>query len=275
MKTYQEFCDNIASKLFGLIEENGSLLKWKRNWSVNGSQALPFSKSGLYHGGNLLALLLAQVEKGFTKNKWITFNQAQQLGGSVLKGAKSEIVYFWTPIKVAEIVEGKKTEKIVPLFKTYRVFNIEQTSLADSTSTEELQDKSIVDTIAQHKVAISTFGNQPRYQPKEDVIVMPDIKNFHTKTDYDTTLLHELVHWTGHTSRLDRLTNKVSEDKARAEEELVAEIGSVFLATHFGIDGDLLNHASYIAGWKELLEPKDIMRAVTNAVKAFEYLISS
>ncbi len=85
MKTYQDFCDNIASKLFGLIEENGSLLNWKRNWSVNGSQSLPFSKSGLYHSGNLLSLLLAQVEKGFTKNKWITFNQTQQLGGSVLK----------------------------------------------------------------------------------------------------------------------------------------------------------------------------------------------
>jgi antirestriction protein ArdC len=79
MKTYQDFCDNIASKLFNLIEENGSLLKWKRNWSVNGSQSLPFSKSGLYHGGNLLTLLLAQVEKGFTKNKWITFNQTLQL----------------------------------------------------------------------------------------------------------------------------------------------------------------------------------------------------
>ena len=275
MKTYQDFCDNIASKLFNLIEENGSLLKWKRNWSVNGSQSLPFSKSGLYHGGNLLTLLLAQVEKGFTKNKWITFNQTLQLDGSVLKGAKSEIVYFWTPIKVAEIVEGEKTEKIAHLFKTYRVFNIEQTSLADSTSTEKLQDKSIVDIMAQHKVAISTFGNQPRYQPNEDVIVMPDIKNFHTETDYDTTLLHELVHWTGHASRLDRLTNKLSDDKARAEEELVAEIGSVFLATHFGIDGDLLNHVSYIAGWKELLAPKDIMRAVTNAVKAFEYIISS
>lgn len=275
MKTYLDFCGNIASKLFNLIEENGSLLHWKRNWSVNGSQALPFSRSGLYHGGNLLALLLAQVEKGFTKNKWITFHQTQQLGGSVLKGAKSEVVYFWTPIKVTEIVEGEKAEKTVPVFKTYRVFNIEQTSLADSTPTERLEHKSIVDIISQHKVAISTFGNQPRYQLKEDVIVMPDIKNFNSENDYNTTLLHELVHWAGHSSRLDRFSGKLLDDKSRAEEELVAEIGSVFLATHFGIDGDLLNHASYIAGWKELLEPKDVMRAVTHAVKAFEYIISS
>lgn len=275
MKTYQEFCDNIASKLFGLIEENGSLLNWKRNWSVNGSQSLPFSKSGLYHGGNLLSLLLAQVEKGYTKNKWVTFNQTQQLGGAVLKGAKSEIVYFWTPIKVSEVVDGEKTEKTVPLFKTYRVFNIEQTTLADSTSIEGLQAKSIVDILAQHRVNISTFGNQPRYQLQDDVIVMPDITHFNSENDYNTTLLHELVHSSGHPSRLDRFSGKVMDDKARAEEELVAEIGSVFLATYFGIDGDLLNHASYVAGWKTLLEPKDIMRAVNNAVKAFEYIISS
>lgn len=275
MKTYQDFCDNIASKLFGLIEENGSLLNWKRNWSVNGSQSLPFSKSGLYHGGNLLSLLLAQVEKGFTKNKWITFNQTQQLGGSVLKGAKSEIVYFWAPIKVSEVVDGEKLEKTIPLFKTYRVFNIEQTSLADSTPIEGLQDKSIVDIIAQHGVSISTFGNQPRYQVQDDVIVMPDITSFNSENDYNTTLLHELVHWTGHTSRLDRFSGKALDDKTRAEEELAAEIGSIFLATYFGIDGDLLNHASYVAGWKTLLEPKDVMRAVTNAAKAFEHIISS
>lgn len=275
MKTYQDFCEHISSKLFKLIEENGSLLQWKRTWQVNGSQALPFGKSGLYHGGNLMALLMAQIEKGYTQNKWITFNQTQQLGGAVLKGAKSECVYFWAPIKVSEIVEGEKVEKTVPLFKTYRVFNIEQTTLADDSSSEGLQDKSIVDIIAQHQVAISTFGNQPRYQPHDDVIVMPAITSFHSENDYNTTFLHELVHWTGHASRLDRFPSKSLDDKTRAEEELVAEIGSVFLATYFGIDGNLLNHASYIAGWKTLLGPKDVMHAVNNAVKAFEYIISS
>lgn len=275
MKTYQDFCEHISTKLFGLIEEKGSLLKWKRTWQVTGSQALPFGKSGLYHGGNLLSLLLAQVEKGYTKNKWVTFHQTQQLGGSVLKGAKSECVYFWTQIKVSEMVDGQKVEKTVPIFKTYRVFNVEQTTLADSTPIEGLQDKSILDVIEKHQVKISTFGNQPHYQPQEDVIVMPDLANFDSENDYNTTLLHELVHSVGHPSRLDRFSGKVMDDKARAEEELVAEIGSVFLATYFGIDGDLLNHASYVAGWKTLLEPKDVMRAVTNAVKAFEYIISS
>ena len=64
--------------------------------------------------------------------------------------------------------------------------------------------------------------------------------------DYNTTLLHELIHWTGHESRLDRIKATSMCSKAYAEEELVAEISAVFLATHLGIDGDLMNHDSYV-----------------------------
>ena len=61
--------------------------------------------------------------------------------------------------------------------------------------------------------------------------------------------------------------------KEYAEKELVAEIDSIFLATHLGINDDLVNHATYVNSWKQNLSPSDIMRAVNNAAKAFKYLI--
>jgi len=73
---------------------------------------------------------------------------------------------------------------------------------------------------------------------------------------------------------LNRLKATSIHSKEYAEEELVAEIGSVFLAAHLGVTGDLYNHASYVNSWKQKLTSADIMRAVNNAAKAFEYLIS-
>lgn len=104
---------------------------------------------------------------------------------------------------------------------------------------------------------------------------MPKKECFNSEQAYLVTLLHELVHATGHSSRLKRLSViDYKTTKGRAEEELTAEIGSMLLAAHFGIDGDLYNHASYVNSWKTLLSPKEIMRAVNNASKAFEYLIA-
>jgi len=125
-------------------------------------------------------------------------------------------------------------------------------------------------------VSVSEFGNQPRFQPAQDVIVMPRSEHFHSKDDYDTTLLHELIHWTGYHTRLNRdsIRDYSKSDAIRAEEELIAEIGSVLLAAYFQISGDLINHASYVNTWKKYLDAKAIGRAISQASKAFIWLIN-
>jgi antirestriction protein ArdC len=132
------------------------------------------------------------------------------------------------------------------------------------------------DLLNAHQVQITEFGNQPHYNLSEDVIVMPQRQYFNQSQDYDITLLHELVHWAGRVDRLNRtcMRNYVASDAARAEEELVAEIGSVFLASYFGLMGDVVNHASYVASWKKYLDVKAVGRAVTQASQAFHWLIS-
>lgn len=88
-------------------------------------------------------------------------------------------------------------------------------------------------------------------------------------------MLHELVHWSGAKNRVPRpcFDNYDSDNKARAEEELIAEMGSVFLCAHFGVKGELENHASYINHWKQDLNEQQIMSAVNKAAKAFEWII--
>src|SRR5438445_11883187 len=86
-------------------------------------------------------------------------------------------------------------------------------------------------------------------------------------------VFHELTHWTGHKSRLDRDLKTHFGARAYAAEELVAELGAAFLSAEFGFDGDVRN-AGYIATWIELLksDKRAFFTACSKASKAADYL---
>lgn len=277
MKTYQEFCEVIAKQLFEVIEQNGSLLSWHKNWDSSGSKKLPIGAGGIYHGSNLLSLFFSQNRDGFKSNQWLTFNQVRQRGGSIKKGAKGHQVCFWKLLNDKTPVENEQDAKKIPLFKFYYVFNLEQTTLDASMEVAQLFSSQMVDDlITRLAVTISHFGGQSYYNPLEDVIVLPEQKHFKSERNYFSVLLHELVHWTG--GRRDRMPRECFDrydksDKDRAQEELIAEVGSLFLTSHFGLQGELENHASYVQGWKKHLSEKEVMAAVTKATKAFEWIL--
>jgi antirestriction protein ArdC len=235
---------------------------------------LPNSIHGLYRGMNLWHLWVQQIEKGWQSNQWLTFLQVKQQNGHVLKGAKGTTVCFWKlrDIEIDDHVEP--STKTVPVFKQYTVFNLDQTSLAEQSSLTNDQSHDLQHLLDLLNVHVSVFGNQPHYNPTQDVIVMPQRDSFSETSHHDTTLLHELIHWSGAGKRLNRICAKEysKSDAARAEEELVAELGSVFLSQYFGITGDLTNHASYVASWKKHLDAKAIARSVTQAARAFHWL---
>ena len=124
MSKYQDFCIKNASRLFEIIENHGSLLKWRKEWTGMGATALPLSHNGLYKGGNLFSQLFAQQQNGFKSNQWLTFKQIQNLKGQVLKGAKSEEVYFWSLIDVAEVNQKTNQSEIQkrPIFQNISGF---------------------------------------------------------------------------------------------------------------------------------------------------------
>ncbi len=277
MKTYQDFCHSVTKKLFEIIDQNGSLLSWQKNWDTQSSLQLPIGSNGLYRGANLFVLLNAQLDIGFNSNQWLTFNQVKKLGGCVKKGAKSQGVYFWKIREVQQENRGEKEVKKVPIFKSYNVFNLEQTSLDKTVlPSPDFNIKSIDELVGTLGATVTHFGNRAYYNHLSDIIYLPNPDRFNSRENYYATLLHELVHWTaGREKRLPRECFKEYQNniKARAEEELVAEIGSALLTIHFGVRGELEGHASYVQSWKKLLGEKQIMSATHKAARAFEWII--
>ena len=104
---------------------------------------------------------------------------------------------------------------------------------------------------------------------------MPEPRQFKTPQAYTSTLVHELTHWTGHKSRLDRLEHKSWGNDAYAFEELVAELGAAFGCANLGLVPDIrTDHAPYLASWLKALkaEPRALVSAAAKASQAIDYL---
>src|SRR5690606_20556527 len=96
--------------------------------------------------------------------------------------------------------------------------------------------------------------NRAFYDRGSDAITLPAPEVFHTAEGFAATLLHELTHWTGASSRLDRTKGKLFGDPEYAFEELVAELGSAMLCAARGIGSDQIeSHAAYIDSWRKAL----------------------
>ena len=124
-----------------------------------------------------------------------------------------------------------------------------------------------------------TNANRCFYVPDMDVINVPPIAQFESSESYYNTVFHELIHSTGHDSRLARpgITEPDGFGKTKySEEELIAEIGASFLAGMTGIDRASLmeNNAAYIQGWLSVLkeDKRFIFRAAAEAQKAVNFL---
>jgi antirestriction protein ArdC len=166
------------------------------------------------------------------------------------------------------------------MLKSYVVFNsndVDGVSFErpQLTEIERLQqcERFIQDTKAQIKFG----GDSACYIPMLDIINMPQAESFKSTADYYATMFHELGHWTGHASRLDRFKSGFAEEVsgARAEyafEELVAELSSAMLCSEYQVEGQL-QHASYIASWLKALrnDKKFIFKAAAQAQKVFDY----
>ena len=125
-------------------------------------------------------------------------------------------------------------------------------------------------------------GDQAYYDPERDRICVPDRRAFRgTATSspneaFYATLLHELVHWSGATSRLSRPFGRFGSE-AYAREELVAELGAAFLCGDLGVANDpRADHAAYLAQWLEILREDDraIFKAARLAEAAADYLLA-
>jgi antirestriction protein ArdC len=265
---------------------------WFKPWSAEhaaGSITRPLRHSGEpYRGINVLMLWASAELQGFSCPLWITYRQAQELGGHVKKGEKgSPVVYSSSYSKTEADTAGTESEREIRFLKNYTVFNAEQVEGLPERFYAVTQAPK--DTLTRHEQADRFFEgtgadirgsiNRAYYSVTEDYIAMPSFDAFRDGESYAASVAHELVHWTRHPKRLDRdLGRKRWGDAGYAMEELVAEIGSAFLCADLSITPEVReDHAAYIASWLEVLknDKRAVFSAAALAQKAVDYLHST
>jgi antirestriction protein ArdC len=221
--------------------------------------------------------------RGFQSRHWLTYKGAQELGGQVAKGAKSELAFYVGRQTVAETEERK--EHSFAFLKAYHVFNCDQieglperfTATAPAPVAPTAARLPMVDAFVDSLgVSLAHGGDKAYYMPSADAVRMPHFEQFDCPTSYYSTLLHEMTHATGHATRCDRPLNaKRFGDSAYAAEELVAELGAAFLCADLAITNEpRTDHASYIASWIAVLKADNraIFTAASLAEKAAAWM---
>jgi antirestriction protein ArdC len=273
---YQVVTDKIIAAL------DKGVKPWVCPWQKSTmGEGLPinYETKKAYSGINVLLLWAAAYEAGFSSNQFLTYNQASHLGGQVRKGEKGTSLIFYTNWEK----DNDKGEKdIIPMLKSFTVFNLGQIEGLDSESNIVDVNNSF-DTVEQVEIFIKNTGakiieqgEKAFFSPSTDQIVLPTRERFSNSLDFYCTALHELTHWTGAKSRLDRIKGSRFGSADYAFEELIAELGASFLMAEFNLIGDV-QHESYIASWLAALrnDKKWIFKASSAASKAHKFLMAT
>ena len=130
-----------------------------------------------------------------------------------------------------------------------------------------------------HTIKITT-GERAAFLPQTDMITCPDISQFRSSEHYYATMFHECIHSTG--PRLDRFkrTDPICfGSDTYGREELVAEIGSAYLAALTGINSSAIvrNQAAYLQNWAAAIKADAdlVMYAAGRAEKAADFMIGA
>lgn len=261
-----DFIGTITSKLIEKLNEG--TLPWRKSWKVG----LPsnFITKNPYNGINFISLLLNEYPSPY----YLTFLQCKEKGGMINKGEKGYPVVYWK-IMNNDILDAKTNElksSKIPFIRYSYVFNLYQTTLYSESTAPLIQECESIINNMKPKPIIKHNSVRCYYSPQEDYISLPRIEDFESREEYYSSLFHELIHWTGHPSRLNRAADKSDKD-VYAYEELIAEIGSAYLCSLCGISNTIIdNQASYIQGWIKILKKDskvlmDIGKEVNRAIE--------
>ncbi len=277
MDVKQQITDRIISLL------DGGKIKIRELWAS--AEGMPHNANTRepYRGVNVLMLLLTVLENNYKSNAWLTYKQAKQLGGQVRKGEQGTMCVFFDMIEKKNKCTETEAEYF-PMCKPFWLFNIEQIDDLPDEIMNAGEINSRFEACEAGELIAATCGaniehghGSAFYVPFNDIVCMPNKERFYESSSYYAVLLHELVHWTGHSSRLDRGFASRFGENAKAMEELVAELGASFLCGHIGLmDKTESDHACYIQSWLQVFknDKNAIFTAAKQAGLAYEYLIT-
>jgi len=287
MTPTKDIYSQITQKIINDLEKGQ--LTWRKPWSDENLAShvmRPLRWNNIpYTGINTIMLWATAAEKGYASPYWMTYRQATDMKAHIRKGEKgATVVYADKFTKEEKAADGTTSIQQIPFLKQYTVFNASQIEglpeafykLPEPTIVnEEKRIEALEQFFKQTKANIFT-GSKAAYSVATDRIEMPPFECFIDAPSYYATLAHELTHWTRHPRRLDRdFDRKKFGDEGYAKEELVAELGSCFLAADLGFEPVTKeDHAAYIKGWLAVLknDSRFIFHAAAHAQKAVEYI---
>lgn len=253
---------------------------------------------------------MAESNKHAIKNG--EFEVAEKKDGTTFKkatsyyGIKGEWSGEATPIVFMEMktYKDKKTNKDTGeeeettgryfMRRAFWVYNRDQTKLPKvkpKKQTSKQKDRAVINAekridliIKSHGINYQQGGNRAYYNYATDYIATPEREHFKTLEGRCAVLLHELTHWTGHPTRLDRKIKNKFGNEDYAHEELVAEMGAAMMCSASGIsdsmiDEQLEDHAAYLRNWlSHIKKAKDggqrfIFQACSQAQRACDLLM--
>ncbi len=288
---YQEVTD----KIIGLLEKG--VAPWRQTWSSYGL-ARNYVSGKTYNGINKILMNNTIHPIPY----FLSFKQAKALNGTIKKGARGEMVFYFNVFykdannKTISEEQAKTLKaagqdfKKLSTLRYFHVFNvadiegiefrIPEVELKENEQIEKCE--SIIEQMPNRPEIRFVNANEAYYNSIEDYINMPDIKQFTTSAEYYTTLFHEAIHSTGHKERLSRKgitePNKFG-SIPYSQEELVAEMGAAFLSAEAGINyGEIVeNNAAYLQGWLNKLkeDKRFIFRTAAKAQQAARYILGS
>lgn len=263
---------------------------WRRPWDPDqcGGPAMPRNAvtGHRYRGINFLSLGMSPLAFASGDPRWATYKQAAERGWQVRKGSHGTTGFFFKRLELRDDSKPDDDEDAVRRIPLLRAFTLFHASQIDDIPPYEpptvaeapwRAPEAAEIILANSGAEIRIGGERAFYSPSTDHIQMPPRSAFATAQGWCSVQIHELGHWTGASTRLNRdLRNRFgSQDYSR--EELRAEIAQVMVCAELGIaDCDFTNNSAYIANWLENLrdDRKEIFRAAADAQRIADYLLA-
>jgi antirestriction protein ArdC len=297
----RDFRQEVTDNIIGMMERG--VAPWQKPWEPGaGSLGIPLNPTSerAYRGGNAIHLMATGLQRGYEDPRWMTYKQASDNGWQVRRGEKGTQIEYWEVKSASDKTQpsqpdgagdgstangnGADAEKSRLIHRVYTVFNAQQIErIPPHTPKQHTTFEAVQagEQILKNSGANIAHDQADRafYSRSQDNIHLPPKDAFKDAAGYYGTALHELAHWTGHPSRLDRSTLTDSYrfgDVNYAKEELRAELASVFLAAQRGIPHNPEQHAAYVNSWIGALkrDKNEIFRAAHDASKATDFILA-
>lgn len=299
-KNSKEYREELAATFANILEEKG--LEWHKDWQSYDEAPYNGVTKSHYRGINAFWLSVISMLNGYNDPRWVTMVQIMDKNGKyhpkekwhLKKGSTATYVEYWYPYDLIDrkaltweqyrdaLKAGREQTEFRLSTRYTAVFNahfVEGMPELVKPSTVVIPQDELIKKLSEGMgvVIMNDGGSRAYYSPREDRIHLPVAALFKNEYAYNSTVLHELGHSTGHPSRLNRPQTAIFGTEEYAYEELVAEMCSCFIGSALRTEPTqqhIDNHKAYVQSWIKAIrdKPETLARAIKDAQLAADYM---